>query len=92
MMNVMEPSTYFVSDLHLFSGRTQAARHAPALHAAARRARTFVLGGDIFDFRWSTLGSVETTVRARTAPRRPLPPCNRHHFSVRRFDSTRNQG
>jgi UDP-2,3-diacylglucosamine pyrophosphatase LpxH len=64
MMNAMEPATYFVSDLHLFSRRSEAARHAGALHHAARRARTFVLGGDIFDFRWSTLGSIETTVRA----------------------------
>ncbi|WP_425614494.1 metallophosphoesterase [Anatilimnocola sp. NA78] len=60
----MEPSTYFVSDLHMFSRRSQAAAHEQAIHASANRARTFVLGGDIFDFRWSTLGSVETTVRA----------------------------
>jgi UDP-2,3-diacylglucosamine pyrophosphatase LpxH len=64
MIDGMEPHTYFVSDLHLFSRRSQAPQHAGALHATARRARTFVLGGDIFDFRWSTLGSVETTVRA----------------------------
>ena len=64
MIDGMEPHTYFVSDLHLFSRRSQAPQHLGAVQAAARRARTFVLGGDIFDFRWSTLGSVETTVRA----------------------------
>lgn len=60
----MDEHTYFVSDLHLFSRRSEAPRYTAALHAAARRARTFVFGGDIFDFRWSTLGSVETSVRA----------------------------
>jgi UDP-2,3-diacylglucosamine hydrolase len=56
--------TYFVSDLHLFSRRSLAARHEPAMHLASSRARQFVLGGDIFDFRWSTLGSTEATVQA----------------------------
>jgi UDP-2,3-diacylglucosamine pyrophosphatase LpxH len=55
--------TFFVSDLHLFSRRSQAQCHVPALHAAAARAATFVLGGDIFDFRWSTFGSTEETAR-----------------------------
>jgi UDP-2,3-diacylglucosamine hydrolase len=52
----------FVSDLHLFSGRSLAPRHEAALHAAAAKSRVFVLGGDIFDFRWSTLGRPEVTV------------------------------
>lgn len=56
--------TYFVSDLHLFSRRSLAAQHEQALHAAASRARMFILGGDIFDFRWSTLDSTEATVEA----------------------------
>jgi UDP-2,3-diacylglucosamine pyrophosphatase LpxH len=60
----MDEPTYFVSDLHLFSRRSEAPRHTAALHAAAHRARIFVFGGDIFDFRWSTLGSIETSVRA----------------------------
>lgn len=55
---------YFVSDLHLFSRRSQAARHETALHAAARKSDALVLGGDIFDFRWSTLSSTEATVAA----------------------------
>ena len=40
-----------------------AASHEVAIHAAAERARMFVLGGDIFDFRWSTHGSAEATVQ-----------------------------
>ena len=55
--------TVFASDLHLFSRRSQAPRHVPALHAAASDANTFVLGGDIFDFRWSMHGSSEETTR-----------------------------
>ena len=55
--------TFFVSDLHLCSRRSQAPRHEAAIHAAAARASTFVLGGDIFDFRWSTLPTADETVR-----------------------------
>ncbi len=57
------PSSYFVSDLHLFSRRSLAPRHEAAMHAAAARAHTFVLGGDIFDFRWSHFHSPEETAR-----------------------------
>jgi len=56
-------STYFISDLHLCSRRSQAPRHELAIHAAAARAQTFILGGDIFDFRWSTLPTADETVR-----------------------------
>ena len=55
---------YFISDLHLFSRRSQAAEHAESLQQTAAKAKTFVLGGDIFDFRWSTLPSTEATVSA----------------------------
>jgi len=57
------PRTVFVSDLHLYSRRSQAPRHIAAIHAAASKADTFVLGGDIFDFRWSTLPTADETVR-----------------------------
>jgi len=60
----MPRRSYFISDLHLFSRRSQAAEHADALQEAAGKAKTFVLGGDIFDFRWSTLPSTEATVGA----------------------------
>jgi UDP-2,3-diacylglucosamine hydrolase len=58
-----KPRTFFVSDLHLCSRRSLAAEHVPAIHEAASRADTFVLGGDIFDFRWSTLPTADATVR-----------------------------
>lgn len=60
----MPRRTHFVSDLHMFSGRSLAAQHTEAIHDAARKSHTFVLGGDIFDFRWSTLDSPTATVRA----------------------------
>lgn len=58
-----KPNTFFVSDLHLCSRRSLAVQHVGAIHAAAARADTFVLGGDIFDFRWSTLPTADATVR-----------------------------
>jgi UDP-2,3-diacylglucosamine pyrophosphatase LpxH len=60
----MALNSYFVSDLHLFSRRSQADKHCDQLYATAREAEVFVLGGDIFDFRWSTLGSCEATIDA----------------------------
>jgi len=55
---------YVVSDLHLFTHRTTAAHHMDELRDAVGRADFFVLNGDIFDFRWSTLGSLDETAHA----------------------------
>ncbi len=52
----------YVSDLHMFSRRSQAERYADAIPQAIKQARMFVLGGDIFDFRWTTLAGVAETV------------------------------
>lgn len=60
----MSEKHFFVSDLHLFSRRSHAHLLADDLFRAAAGARTFVLGGDIFDFRWTTLPSVAGTVDA----------------------------
>lgn len=59
-----DPACYVVSDLHLFSQRTLGHEHEAALHATAAQADHFVLAGDIFDFHWSTLSSIQDTVRA----------------------------
>ncbi len=53
---------YFVSDLHLLARRSNAPRYTAAIWRAAAQADAFVLGGDIFDFRWA---------RAR-CPREPV--------------------
>lgn len=50
---------FFVSDLHLFSRRSSANDLMPELRTKVRRAHTLVLGGDIFDFKWSTHASLE---------------------------------
>lgn len=55
---------YFVSDLHLFARRSRADEHVDAIRGAAADAHTFVLGGDIFDFRWTTLTSLDHTIDA----------------------------
>lgn len=54
----------FVSDLHLFATRSRGARHLEAIRQAAARSRYCILGGDIFDFKWSTLPSCRHAVDA----------------------------
>ena len=54
--------TYFVSDLHMYSSRSQEERYLKEIERKAAHADQFVLGGDIFDFRWSTMDSHEETV------------------------------
>jgi UDP-2,3-diacylglucosamine hydrolase len=55
---------YFLSDLHLFARRSTANSLKPLLGETASRAHTVVLGGDIFDFKWSTFYSFEESVAA----------------------------
>jgi len=57
-------SGYVISDLHLFAKRSVAARYLKAMRAAAEKADFFVLNGDIFDFCWTTLASIEHTIDA----------------------------
>jgi len=54
----------FVSDLHLFANRSQGGNHLEAIRNAAANSEHCVLGGDIFDFKWSTLPSSQATVQA----------------------------
>ncbi|ADB14783.1 conserved hypothetical protein [Pirellula staleyi DSM 6068] len=58
------PDTVFVSDLHLYSARSQPVRFELPMHQCAAEVQTMVLGGDIFDFRWSTLGDTDATIVA----------------------------
>jgi len=71
-----------LSDLHLFSRRSQGVDHLESLRARLSSLDLLVLNGDIFDFRWSTLPSHESTVRAALAWLeelvRGLPNCQVH--------------
>ncbi len=57
-------SGHVLSDLHLFAGWSNAAIHLEKMHSAASMSEFFVLNGDIFDFRWSTLSSIDDTAKA----------------------------
>ena len=50
----MSRKIFFVSDLHLQSRRSNGHKHFETMIRLAADADAFVLGGDIFDFRWST--------------------------------------
>ena len=60
-------SGYVISDLHLFAPWSVADNYMHEIHEAADRAEFFVLNGDIFDFRWSSLPSAKATLAASTA-------------------------
>jgi len=53
---------YFLSDLHLFSKRSRAEAYTAQIRETADRAHSLVLGGDIFDFKWSTRPSLRHSI------------------------------
>lgn len=57
-------SGYTVSDLHLFSDRSQGQRHLGTIERLGKQADLFVFNGDIFDFQWSNLPSQAETLAA----------------------------
>lgn len=71
----------FVSDLHLLSPRSMAQKWMPAIDAACRDSRLIVLGGDIFDLRWATLGGHSASL---AASRQWLDAfiANHHHSTI----------
>ena len=72
----------FVADLHLFSRRTRGHLIESDIVAAARRSRVCVLGGDIFDFKWSAHSSHDASLSAAVEWIRRLveavPECQFH--------------
>ncbi len=78
------PKAHFVSDLHLFSRRSSGPQVQRAIEAAVARSDTFVLGGDIFDFRWSELESHEKTIEQSVRWLQGLisvnPDCHFHYI------------
>jgi len=55
-------TVYVVSDLHMYCKRSQWEAHLDRLHQAADLGDLFVFNGDTFDFKWTTLASVDATV------------------------------
>lgn len=53
---------FVVSDLHIFAERSVAGEHVGAIRRAAGRAPCLVLNGDIFDFKWTTLKCIDSTI------------------------------
>ena len=75
------PRIYFTSDLHLFARRSDAHQCVDAIVALASSADVFILGGDIFDFRWSVMAGAEETVEAAISWLRELAAaCPNCHF------------
>ncbi len=57
-------SGHVISDLHLFAQRSVAELNLRDIRSAAARSDFFVFNGDIFDFRWSTLPTINDALDA----------------------------
>ncbi len=53
---------HFLSDLHLFSRRSNFERYRDDLERIASQGELLILGGDIFDFKWSYHRTLERTI------------------------------
>lgn len=54
--------SFFLSDLHLFSSRSTAAAYESEMNRCIQTAHTVILGGDIFDFKWSRYATLRASV------------------------------
>ncbi len=82
-------SGHVISDLHLFAHRSVADSYMRDIRRAAAESDFFVLNGDIFDFRWSTLPTADDSLDAAVAWLRALvtehPHC-RFFYTVGNHD------
>lgn len=89
-MNGKRQVGYVVSDLHMFSKRSDFADHEQTIYDLAANADVFILNGDTFDFRWTTLPSIEETVQGAIDWLRALtskfPACH-FHFILGNHDN-----
>lgn len=60
-MNPDQRNAIFLSDLHHFARRSQTERYDNELREKIVDSDALILGGDIFDFRWSTVGDFPAT-------------------------------
>lgn len=63
-MNLTASNAVYISDLHLFSPRSSAEADPSWIQQRFADKELLVLGGDIFDFRWSRLGSVSESLNS----------------------------
>jgi UDP-2,3-diacylglucosamine pyrophosphatase LpxH len=73
---------YFVSDLHLFANRSNAHGYLEEIAYVASKADVFVLGGDIFDFRWSRVPILRAVPMAIRWLRELAASCPGCHFHL----------
>jgi UDP-2,3-diacylglucosamine pyrophosphatase LpxH len=72
---------FFISDLHLLANRSKAWKYLDDIIRSAKRAENFVLGGDIFDFRWArTKSHRQSVAKAITWLDDLVRPCPRCQF------------
>jgi UDP-2,3-diacylglucosamine hydrolase len=57
---------FFTSDFHLFASRSLGMAAWDQVLVVSRQASLFVLGGDIFDFRWATMRTIQEAVQEAT--------------------------
>jgi UDP-2,3-diacylglucosamine hydrolase len=80
-----------ISDLHLFARRSRGAARFDAVREKLNHAEVLVLNGDIFDFRWSTLGDQQKTLPAAmdwlSGLANDFPDCQ-IHFIIGNHDCT----
>lgn len=83
------PRVCFVADLHLFARRSTAANHHSEIIQAALNSDLCILGGDIFDFRWSTFLTEDETAHAAVEWLREFDQATNHcrvHFLLGNHD------
>lgn len=75
---------HFLSDLHLFANRSFADTVQPEIHRSAQESHALILGGDIFDFRWSRWQDHAKTIQASVRWLEELlavnPDCRIHYL------------
>jgi DNA repair exonuclease SbcCD nuclease subunit len=79
----------FISDLHLFTRRSRGHHQWEAIRRAVATADHCILGGDIFDFKWSTFSTTRETVEASLGWLRELAAAGPHcrvHFLLGNHD------
>ena len=83
------PRICFVADLHLFARRSRADKYYDQIIHAAADSDICVLGGDIFDFRWSVYPTEDETAHAAVEWLREFDRATHHtqvHFLLGNHD------